>query len=259
MSKAARTRSARERLAEERKRKAAKEKRLRALLVSGAALLIVALVVAGVVFFHSQGKKTNSAYSGPLAPAKVEQDGTVVMAQPNFSGGPSVEVYEDFQCPICKAYESASGDVVKRLAGQGKIKVTYHVLAFVNPEGSTRAAVAGKCAADAGRFIQFHDVAYKDQPDEREALTIDKLKQFGKKAGITSGSYDSCVSGQQFVSQVKKNTQTGLAFLRQKLGEAAGTPTMLVNGKPVDKDTLYEPSALEKMILAAGPAPSSVG
>ena len=86
------------------------------------------------------------AYTGPIAPIKVDQDGLIVMAQPNTTG-PTVDLYEDFQCPICKQFEEKSGDLVKRLAGEGKIKVNFHLLGFVNPEGSVRAAAAGRCRA----------------------------------------------------------------------------------------------------------------
>ncbi|MQY02265.1 DsbA family protein [Actinomadura macrotermitis] len=253
MSKAARERTARERLAEERKRQAAKEKRTRALLVGVAAVVVIAVVVvAAVIIQNNKGKENKVGYQGALAPTSVQPDGAVVMAQPNATGA-AVDLYEDFQCPICKEFEGKSGDVLKKLAAQGKIKVTYHVLAFVNPEGSTRAAVAGKCAADEGKFVQFHDVAYRKQPDEREALTVDQLKKFGKDAGI-GGKYDSCVAGQQFAGQVKQNTEAGLKLLQEKLGRQAGTPSMLVNGKPVSQNAMFDPQGLERELLAAAPA-----
>lgn len=262
MSKASRQRTARERLAEERRRQAQRDKQRRALMISLSALAVVALAVVGGIYLatekETQSQKSAAAYKGPLAPTTVEQDGAVVMAQPNVTG-PSVELYEDFQCPICKDFESVSGNMVKALASQGKIKLTYRILAFVNPKGSTRAAVAAKCAADASRFIQFHDVAYSRQPNERDALTIDQLKEFGQAAGVPSGSFESCVSGQKFASQVEKNTVSGLAMLKQKLGREAGTPTVLVNGNPIDQNILFDPVALEKAILAASPSSNSAG
>lgn len=249
MSKAARERSARERLAEERRRQAVRAKRLRILLTACSAVVVVALIVVGVVFYQSSKDKKISAdlYKGPQAPVKVESDGSIVMAQPKATG-PQVDLYEDFQCPICKEFEKKSGDTVKRLAAEGKIKVTYRVLGFVNPEGSVRGAVAGWCAADAGRFLQFHDVLYQNQPDERDALTIDQLKEFGKKAGA-AGSFDSCTSDQKYAKQVKKNTEDGLNLLRQKFGGRGGTPAMLVNGNPVDQNAMFDPKELTKALL----------
>ncbi|MBW8481081.1 DsbA family protein [Actinomadura parmotrematis] len=255
MSKAARERTARERLAEERKRQAAKQKRTRTLLVGVAAVVVIAVVVAGAVLFKNKDDSAASGYTGPLAPTTVAADGTVTMAQPTATG-PTVDLYEDFQCPICKEFEEKSGATVKKLAGQGKIKVVYHVLGFVNQQGSVRAGAAAKCAADLGRFTQFHDVAYKEQPDERTALTLDDLKGFGKKAGIT-GTYDKCVTDQAFAPQVQKNTTEGLKLLSAKYGQQAGTPSMLVNGEPISQNTMFEPSALERALLAAASGPSS--
>lgn len=252
MSESVQERSARARLALERRREVTRRKRTRAVLVSLAAFAVVAAVVVGMVVVRNDDgeKSTRRPYTGALAPATVAADGTVVMAQPN-AVGPAVDLYEDFQCPVCKLFESVSGEVVQRLAAEGKIKLSYHVLAFVNPRGSVRAAVAARCAADAGRFTQFHDIAYENQPDERTALTIDQLKGFGAKAGLTGGSFGSCVSRQQSAAQVQQSTRAGLALLQQKLGSEAGTPTLLVDGRPLGKNEMFNASALEKALLAA--------
>ncbi|MCP2338212.1 DsbA family protein [Actinomadura rupiterrae] len=253
MSKAARERSARERLAEERRRQQARQKQVRLLTaVLGAVVVVAVAVVVIVVAMNSSKddkKVTANLYKGATAPVQVAADGTVTMGQPNAKG-PTVDLYEDFQCPICKEFEKASGDTIKKLAADGKITVKYHILSFVNPEGSPRAAVAGWCAADSGKFLQFHDVAYQNQPDERKALSVDTLKKFGATAGA-SGDYDKCVSDQKYKSQVKKNNDDGLSTLQQKFGGKAGTPSMLVNGKPVDQNAMFDPSALQKALGTA--------
>src|SRR3954449_9661481 len=118
MSKAARQRSARERLAEERKRQAQRQQRTRRLTISLSALVIVALVVVGVVYFVN--RKDPNAYSGAIAPMTRQADGSVLMAKPSAQA-PKLEVFEDFQCPICNEFEKASGNTVKRLASEGKV------------------------------------------------------------------------------------------------------------------------------------------
>ncbi|RFU37497.1 hypothetical protein DZF91_32580 [Actinomadura logoneensis] len=253
MSKAARERSARERLAEERRRQQARQKQVRLLTaVLGAVVVVAVAVVVTVVAMNSDksggdGKNLSANfYKGATAPVKVTADGTVVMGKPGVKG-PTVDLYEDFQCPICKEFEKASGDTVKQLAAEGKITVNYHILSFVNPEGSPRAAVAGWCAADAGRFLQFHDVAYQNQPDERKALSVDTLKKFGAAAGAT-GDFAKCVSDQKYASQVKKNNEDGLKTLEAKYGGKAGTPSVLVNGKPLDQNAMFDPNALQKAL-----------
>lgn len=255
MSKAARERSARERLAEERRRQQARNKQFRLLTaVLGAVVVVAVAVVVTVVAMNSNksggdGKNVSAnLYKGAVAPIQVGADGVVTMGKPGAKG-PTVDLYEDFQCPICKEFEKTSGDTVKQLAAEGKITVKYHILSFVNPQGSPRAAVAGWCAADQGKFLQFHDVAYQNQPDERKALTADVLKKFGTAAGA-AGNFASCVTDSKYVAQVKKNNDDGLKELQAKYGGRAGTPSVLVNGKPLDQNAMFDPNALEKAVTS---------
>src|SRR3989442_1233057 len=123
MSKAARQRSARERLAEERKRQAQKQQRMRALTIAISALAIVALAV--VVTVYVVNKKDKNTYTGALAPATRMADGRILMGKPGLKA-PLLEMFEDFQCPICKEMESTSGNTIKRLAAEGKVNVIYN-------------------------------------------------------------------------------------------------------------------------------------
>src|SRR5215467_8845807 len=122
MSKAARQRSARERLAEERKKQAQKQQRMRRVLVTLSALVVVALAVVITVYFVN--KKDPNAYSGALAPTTRQADGSILATK----GGkaPKLELFEDFQCPICHEFENASSSTIKRLAAQGKVNVLYY-------------------------------------------------------------------------------------------------------------------------------------
>jgi protein-disulfide isomerase len=257
MSKAARQRTARERLAEQRAREAARQKRLRGIMISvSAVVVLVVAVVIGVVVANGKSGSGPSDYAGPFAPVTKQADGTYLMAQPN-AAAPTLNLYEDLQCPVCKAFEAANGASVEQLAYQGKVKVVYHLLGFVNPTGSIRAAVAAGCAADAGKFVEFHNVAYKKQPAETDALSITKLKDFGKQAGISGGDFDKCVAAQAGASQAQTLTKAGLDFLQKQAGPngQAGTPALFLNGQAVTGNPIMTKGGLKPIILAAAPAP----
>lgn len=256
MSKAARQRTARERLAEERAREAARQKRLRGIMISASAVVVlVVAVVIGIVVANKKGGSGPTDYAGPFAPVTKQADGTYVMAQPN-AAAPTLDLYEDLQCPVCKAFEAANGASVEQLAYQGKVKVVYHLLGFVNPTGSIRAAVAAGCAADAGKFVEFHNVAYKQQPAETDALSIAKLKDFGKQAGISGGNFDKCVAAQAGASQAQTITKAGLDYLQKQAGPngQAGTPALFLNGQAVTGNPIMTKGGLKPIILAAAPA-----
>ena len=42
---------------------------------------------------------------------------------------PVLDIYEDFQCPSCDAFEKANGARIEALATGGKAKVVYHMVA----------------------------------------------------------------------------------------------------------------------------------
>lgn len=260
MSKAARQRSARERLAEQRAREAAQQKRMRGLMISGVAVVvIVAAVIVGVIFANKKSGSGPSDYAGPFAPVTKQADGTYLMAQPNATG-PTLDMYEDLQCPVCKQFEAGNGATVEQLAYQGKAKIIYHIIGFVNPTGSIRAAVAAGCAADAGKFVEFHNVAYRKQPAETDALTVSQLKDFGKQAGISGGAFDKCVAAQAGAAQAQTYTNTSLDYLKKQTG-SAGTPTVFVNGQSVNINTLLTAGSMKSIIQSApassAPAPAS--
>ncbi|WP_433185332.1 DsbA family protein [Actinoallomurus sp. CA-150999] len=252
MSKAARQRSARERLAEERKRQAQKQQRMRALTIAISALAIVALAV--VVTVYVVNKKDKNTYTGALAPATRMADGRILMGKPGLKA-PMLEMFEDFQCPICKEMESTSGNTIKRLAAEGKVNVIYNPFwLFKEREepirgNSQRAANAALCAP-ADKWVKYHDTIYKNQPAEGSAGFSNKdLIGWGKDLGFDTPAFEQCVKGMQKQSQV--DSMTNYAEQARKV---TGTPTVYLNGQSLDlSNVLLKPSALEKAILAAKP------
>jgi protein-disulfide isomerase len=253
MSKAARQRSARERLAEERRRQAQKQQRTRRLLVTLSGLVIVALAVVITVYFVN--KKDPGTYTGALAPATRQADGAILASQPGAKA-PKLEVFEDFQCPICHEFENASGATVKRLAAQGKVNVLYYPFWLFKQQtepirgNSQRAANAALCAP-ANKWIQYHDTIYKHQPEEgSKGFSNKDLIGWAKDLGFDTPQFEQCVKGGQKQSQV--DSMTNYAETTRKV---TGTPTVFLDGQQLDlNSTLLNAKNLEKAILAAKPA-----
>ncbi|MEV5711794.1 thioredoxin domain-containing protein [Actinoallomurus sp. NPDC052274] len=252
MSKAARQRSARERLAEERKRQAQKQQRMRALTIAISALAIVALAV--IVTVYVVNKKDKNTYTGAIAPATRLADGGVLMGKPGAMA-PKLEMFEDFQCPICHEMEGTSGNTVKKLAAEGKVNVVYYPFwLFQQREepirgNSQRAANAALCAP-ADKWVQYHDMIYKNQPAEGSSGFSNKdLIGWAKKLGFDTPAFEQCVKGLQKQSQLEAVTKYA-----EQTRNVTGTPTVYLNGQSLDlTNVLLKPSALEKAVLAAKP------
>jgi protein-disulfide isomerase len=169
----------------------------------------------------------------PVAPTSVpahstpEGDGVVV------GGGPVVvDAYIDFQCPFCRAFELSSGDDLRAMAAEGAITLVFHPMNFLDEAStnqySSRAASASGCASDAGRFSQYAQVLFANQPPEGgPGLTDEQLVELGVAVGLTDPAFVRCVPEHAYVPWADYVTQR--AFARG----VSGTPTTLVAGVPV--------------------------
>jgi protein-disulfide isomerase len=221
-------RSARERMQEERARQEAKAKRLRTFGIIGTVLAV--LIVAVVVGVLVQNSRTSS-YSAADAPAGVLASNSLVIPVGGTAAPSTLTVYEDPRCPACGEFEKEFHSTVNRLLGQGKIKVEYHVVSFIDRhdqgKGSKNAANALACAQNAGKFHNFHDVIYANQPDETVDAWADKGKLITlsqQVPGLDTPDFESCVDGNKFGSWV-----TAVQTSFDKSGYTS-TPTILLNG-----------------------------
>src|SRR5262245_12161462 len=186
-------------------------------------LVLVGLVAWGVVASQRAGEVHTPANS-------VDGTGLVV-----GSGPDTVEVYLDFMCPHCKAFEDEAGATLTQMAKDGKIKLVYRPIAILDgastTQYSTRSAGSAGCAADFDQTAAFVPALFARQPQEGSAgLSDDTLIEIGGSVGIVDPSFASCVRDGRYKSWATHNTDEA-----GKRG-VTGTPTVYVNGKRVNAD-----------------------
>lgn len=226
---------ARERLRAERQRQDRRRRRIRVLAV-GAGLAILMAAGAVALLLHPHGPAANSRivqvgsrFAGPYAPVTMNPADSVTMGQPGVSR-PVLDVYEDFQCPPCRAFEQANGGVIQQLAALGKIKVVYHLFTIFSRQpqlaNSTRAWAAARCAP-ANKWVAFHNALFAGQPALTTAggFPVGQLVQFGTSVGITSQGFISCVQSQRYAAR-------DAAVSSRVIGNGPdGLPTLRLNGQ----------------------------
>ena len=257
MSRSGRS-AARERIRVERERAARRRQRNRVLIVVGSAvgaILIAIIVIVVTRPGQSTGSGTatvhNAYYNGPFAPVTKNSDHSVTMSQPSVRT-PVLDIYEDFQCPVCDVFERANGGVVQKLALQGHVRVVYHPLTIFLGEqpaqgNSVRAWAAAPCVP-ARQWAEYHNLLYSNQPGERTqgGFPVSLLLALGRKIGLTSTSFMQCVSSQKYAPLAVPLSER---IIRSGIDS---TPTVKLNGKTVSNAILVQPgNALEKLILAA--------
>jgi protein-disulfide isomerase len=109
----------------------------------------------------------------------------------------------------------------------GKANYSFKHLAFLGPE-SVYAAVAAECAADQGKFWQYHDTLFEHQAGENQgAFEKEKLIAFGSDLGLDATRFEKCVSSDETIARVQADSAEA-----EKFG-VGSTPTFFVNGRPL--------------------------
>jgi protein-disulfide isomerase len=194
--------------------------------------MVSLVVVTGVVF--SMMNQNNKESSALAALDDYKSKGTIVStidvdngSAITFNSGltKTVDVWEDPQCPACKSFEEASGEYIDSLVRDKKATVRFHVLSFLGDE-SVRAANASFCAADEGQYLDFHKALYRVQSSLENSgfWSNETLIAIGKKVGITSEKFATCVTDGQKVDLVQANYES-----MSKYG-VQGTPTVFIDG-----------------------------
>ncbi|MQA83475.1 MAG: thioredoxin domain-containing protein [Streptosporangiales bacterium] len=251
MSKAAR-RSARERLREEQRRQAERQRRRRRLLLIVAPIAVIVLVVGAGVAVQAL-RNRGSEFEGRTPPATLLDNGSIKLAaQGATASTPVIDVYEDFQCPACKEFERINGGRLKELAAERKAVVVYHPVAIID-ERSIRSGSAARCAADAGKFIEYHDILYGNQPPEAggQGFTAEDLKRYGAQAGLKGEKFAQCVESVRYRQEVLQRTQQISTRYQQQTGQGFSTPTVYLNDQPLDSGVLFSADAFDNAVQEA--------
>jgi len=147
--------------------------------------LVVAVVVGVLLIMLVPTLLSKQTNTSAKTPASVSADrGYGIVFNDELKGVPVIDIYEDFQCPVCAQFEGLQGDYIESLIADKKATVVYHTLSFLGPE-SVNAANAAACSADEGKFLQYHRALYSNQPAENTGVwSTDVLVVLGQAAGI---------------------------------------------------------------------------
>lgn len=208
-------------------------------IVIGMVLLVV-LAGVGASLFNS--KSSNSSAKPTLA---VKAEGYGITLNPTAKV--KVDFWEDFQCPNCRNFEAVNNAYIESLIKAGKIKAVYHPMSFIGPESILAANAAG-CAADAGKFSEFHTALYANQSKtENSGLwNTQTLTILGIGAGINDKNFASCVKDSKYEGWVS-NIETDAS----KKG-VNSTPTVFVNGTLMPNENYMDNAKFAAYLVKAG-------
>jgi protein-disulfide isomerase len=117
--------------------------------------------------------------------------------------------------------------VLQSYVDAGKINIVYKHSAFLGQE-SVWAAQASECAADQGKFWEYHDLLFDKQNGENVGtFTKENLIKYAQELKLDAAKFDPCLNNDETLERVKGDTLEGRGV------GVTGTPTFFINGKPL--------------------------
>jgi len=194
---------------------------VRTILMSVAGLAVLATVVWAVFALVRSVPATPAA--GPV------DQSTVVIGKADAKV--RVDVFQDFMCPFCGAFERANGADLKALVDAGTVRLVIHPMSFLDKQSgtarySTRSANAlfTVYKAEPDKALAFNAALYENQPAEgTPGPTDDQLKALATGVGVSQAVADSFTSMANEAAVVQATQSAFAAGINS-------TPTVKING-----------------------------
>ncbi|PIY96290.1 MAG: hypothetical protein COY66_04610 [Candidatus Kerfeldbacteria bacterium CG_4_10_14_0_8_um_filter_42_10] len=129
--------------------------------------------------------------------------------------------FSDFQCPYCSRVEPTLEALLDKY--EGKIRLVYKHFPLTSlHDQAVPAAEASECAADQGKFWEFHDALYNNQSKLAEGY----YSELASELGLNKSKFDECLSSGKYKQKVTDNSTEAQA------AGAQGTPyTIVIDAK----------------------------
>jgi protein-disulfide isomerase len=209
---------------------------------------LIAIAIIGFIFLANNQKSDDSA--------KDEIDYSNQPFLGEESAPVSIVEFGDYKCPNCKNFaENVVPQVVKEFVDTGKAKFYYFHYPFINVDSDRTAKFSEAVYHELGneKFWEFHELIFDKQPEDTRYETIDVFTEefLTETLGEMASEEEVKKVVAYFDTKAPEEAWKSDEALGGKLG-VTGTPTIFVNGKRFDGQTmddlneLVEEAAKEK-------------
>ena len=137
--------------------------------------------------------------------------------------------FSDFQCPFCARVMPTLKKVREVYGDRVRIVWKDFPLTAIHPQ-AFKAAEAGQCAREQGKFWEYHDRLFGNQ----QALEPESLKQYAADTGLDAAAFNACMDTAKYGDRVQAEMGIGT-----RLG-VSSTPAVFINGRLVSGAQPYE-------------------
>ena len=149
--------------------------------------------------------------------------------------------FGDYQCAACHKFHTDTEDLIlTNLVKTGKVKFLFRdfpILDLPRDNASTLASEASYCAADQGKYWQYHDKLYNSWQGENTGwITKANLTQFAINVGIKNiKKFSQCLDSGKYAAVVGDNFN-----LARSIGLAATPSFVLISNSSYTRQQLLE-------------------
>ncbi|WP_035534455.1 DsbA family protein [Haloglycomyces albus] len=221
----------------------AAEKRRKTILFSTVVTIAIVLIggLIGLGIYLNSGDDENREVVNPET--STTDDYGLVLGD----GPVTLDLYVDFQCPVCKQFESEYGEKLIEWVENEDVTLNYHILNFLdsnqNSEFSSRAGNAVINALETGDDIQFLEYAqdvFHNQPEEGSGKTLTNSQLITIAEDYDFGSeFEDGVNDEKYVGWIDESNDSAL-----DRDDISGTPTLFINGEKVSSEEMADSEAL---------------
>ena len=186
-------------------------------------VLLGALIIGGLIWAILAGPspespvdrgstENNLTFKDDNDPAKGPGESKVV-----------VRMFEDLQCPACRAAEAGVDYIMQKYANQVRFVWDDFPLTTVHPNAMA-AANAARCAEEQNKFWEYRTQLYGAQSDWADlSAPTSKFIEYARNLGLNTDGFSACLAAQTYKNKIQDDMAEGEA------NQVDGTPTFFVN------------------------------
>jgi protein-disulfide isomerase len=134
--------------------------------------------------------------------------------------------YTDLQCPFCQQFHNTAFAQIKaNYIDTGKVRFVSRDFPLDFHENARRAATAGRCAAEQGKYWEMRHVMIVNA----EALKADNLASYAGTVKLDVPKFKSCLESDKFKAQIDQDIAEG------GVAGVQGTPSFVIGRLENDK------------------------
>ena len=179
-----------------------------------------------IASLRRSGPAISVSLDAPRYPVEVDESDP-------FTGSAAAPVtiveFSDFECPFCRQASPTLKKIQETYGDRVRIVWKDFPLTQIHPQ-AFKAAEAAHCAAEQGKFWEYHDRLYANQ----SALQPEALKAYAADMKMDTAQFNRCFDESKHAARVRESMDLGT-----RLG-VNSTPTLYINGRMIAGAYPYE-------------------